>query len=418
METINNKIMIVEEKNEKFNKFTIIAIFLIALYVNNIFNKGIGISFLLLPITLFKFYSSGISRRSIITSTSLIAFSIYYAFANKYYGFSESLIITIGYLVSPIVMFLLGYTILNTENRYKVSLWIMITVPLSTTLFSIFSVFRTRLIYGSLENASPIHAGRSVMSLWGDNFISATGMNTYVSLGIALTPVFFMTNKYLGKKNKAIKIIIMISIISSLYITFILANRTGLLILLLTFISTFFFSEKGSTRKVKNLLSVFSVFIFGYILFSINFLSLKDKWLSSSLGKRTNASLSLGDPRLEAWKKSFIGLFDNPTGGRKTDLTLNYAHNLWLDVGYDAGIIPFILLVLFSVIGIFSVIKFLKCKNPYILNALVVSSFTAILVTCFMEPILQGWFYYFTIFCLYLGIIQKNIFLEKKTRIG
>jgi hypothetical protein len=395
----------------KISKSEILFILIIGLYAANFLNKGIIITFLLMPFILWKVISKKLTKRVIIMSSLLMLFSAYYTLTVKLYGFSNVNIVLGGYFVAPVIFYWAGYTLINKENRIKKSYYLIFTVAISTMLFGIMSIVRTVQIYGSLENASPTFGGRAVMSFWGENFLSATGMNTYVSLGIALTPLLFLKDASI-RKLKTTKILILVISVISLYVSLSLGNRTGLLILGASCVSVFFYATKLTPRKIISMVAVFFFLILGFLMVIGNLFGIKDKWFSTTIGNRMRNFSAVDDPRFTAWGESFTGMFSNPTGGRKTELSLNYAHNLWLDVGYDAGVIPFLLLVLFSLMGLISIRKFIKGNSPTFLKALMITCFTSITVTFFLEPIMQGWFYYFTIFCLFLGLIHKHIYLE------
>ncbi|UAL46803.1 hypothetical protein K7887_18335 [Sutcliffiella horikoshii] len=398
-------------QNSKLSNAEILFIIIVGLYAANFLNKGIVIAFLLLPFILWKIIFKEMTKRLIIMSSLLMLFSAYYAITVKLYGFSDVTLVLGGYLIAPIVFYWTGYAFINNKNPIKKSYCLIFTVAISTMLFAILSIVRTTQIYGSLENASPTYGGRAVMSLWGENFLSATGMNTYVSLGIALTPLLFLRDNNI-KKMKITKLLILAVSAISIYVSLSLGNRTGLLILGASCIAVFFYTTKLTPRKIMSTVIIFFFSILGFLLFIGNIFGVKDKWFSTTIGNRMRNFSAIDDPRFTAWGESFKGMFSYPSGGRKTELSLNYAHNLWLDVGYDAGLIPFVLLVIFSLLGLISLRTFLKSDLPVFLKGLVISCFTAMIVTFLLEPIMQGWFYYFTIFCLFLGLIHKHIYLK------
>lgn len=411
-ESIKSKSIELNNAKSKLSLNSYLLLFFICLYASNFLNKGIMISFILFPIALWMVITKGITKRLFLMSFLLILFSVIYGLTIKEYGFTDSVIVTAGYLIAPITMYLIGYSFIN--GSYKNSYGLLLAVTVSTALFSILSIVRTIQLYGSLQNANPTFGGRAVVSLWGENFLSATGMNTYVSLGLALFPLLFIKDKSI-RSNRTFKLMIFLVFAVSIYVTFSLGNRTGLLIIIASTIMVFLFSTKLTARKILSFVLLMFLFILGALLYMGNTFGVKDKWLNSSIGYRMQHFSALEDPRFMAWGEALVGVFKNPTGGRKTELSLNYAHNLWLDVGHDAGIIPFILLLAFSILGFLSLGKFYKSKQPVMFKALIIASFTAIVITCFLEPIMQGWFYYFTIFCILLGVIHKHIKIASRT---
>ncbi len=81
-------------------------------------------------------------------------------------------------------------------------------------------------------------------------------------------------------------------------------------------------------------------------------------------------------------------LFFHPLGGRAFPISENYAHNLWLDVGYDAGPLPFLLLLAFHAVHLPAVLAVLR-RHPS-LNARLVTAAALVSFgfTAMAEPVL------------------------------
>lgn len=390
----------------------IIILLAIGLYVANFMNKGVYLSFIFLPYLIWHFIYKEHSKRFLVMSSLLFIFSIYYAVTVKLFGYIESWIVFSGYLFSPIAMYFLGYVFIKKNKTEKTTYYMIYVTIVSAALFGALCLYKTITSFGNLEVASRALNGRLVISIWGENLISATGLNTFVSLGIALAPIAFLKKKGV-KHSKLSRFSLIILSLISMYTSIQLGNRTGILILLVSILSVFIYTTKFSLKKSRTLLLMLFLGAVGITVFNLNILGVKDTWESTLLSQRLQESSATDDPRFLAWEEAFWGVFAHPLGGRETHLSLPFAHNLWLDVGYDAGLIPFIILVIFSIMGGFSVKKFLTYDHPVILKGLIISSFTAFLITFFLEPIMQGWFYYFTVFCLFLGIIHKHIYINE-----
>src|SRR5699024_256622 len=101
------------------------------------------------------------------------------------------------------------------------------------------------------------------------------------------------------------------------------------------------------------------------------------------------------------------GLIAHPMGGRETDISLSYAHNLWFDVAYDAGVVPFILLLFFSLLSYLSLVKLSLLDHPSFIKVLFICIYTGFFVIFMTEPIMASTErFYFVIFCLISGITQ------------
>lgn len=81
-------------------------------------------------------------------------------------------------------------------------------------------------------------------------------------------------------------------------------------------------------------------------------------------------------------------LFQHPLGGRAFPISENFAHNLWLDVGYDAGPLPFLLLLAFHAAHLPSILAVLQrhpSLNARLVTAAALASFA---FTAMAEPVL------------------------------
>lgn len=86
---------------------------------------------------------------------------------------------------------------------------------------------------------------------------------------------------------------------------------------------------------------------------------------------------------------------------------LKYAHNMWLDVGKQTGIIPCALLVTFFIINLKNLYKLIKNNEvSNNLKVLLIGVYTAVLLNLFVEPILQGEPLFFIMFCVIMGMID------------
>ncbi|WP_143543632.1 O-antigen ligase family protein [Salinicoccus roseus] len=285
------------------------------------------------------------------------------------------------------------------------------------TFFGFLSVVKTLILYGSMEAASIHFVGRYAVDLWSNEPISATVINLRFSLGLALLPILFLAKDKYTPYVKSIKLISLVCFIASFYSIILLGNRTGIAIAIISFLIVFIISRKISLKKVSNLFVIVMSIILFAILYNNNWLGLKASWQASALSYRLQSNSSLEDPRVNAWIESFLGMFTNPLGGKKSDIGLTYAHNLWLDVGYETGILPFLLLIGFTIIPLTVLITFLKKNHHVIFKGLFLAIFTAFFISFFLEPIIQAWFPYFTIFCFFIGIIQKINLKTKEKKI-
>lgn len=117
------------------------------------------------------------------------------------------------------------------------------------------------------------------------------------------------------------------------------------------------------------------------------------------------------DPRILVYSRALSQMFDFPFGGYRMNLGLAYAHNLWIDVLYAAGLIPFLFLLTYTLKSIINLISILNIDsmNNKDFKIFIFSIFVGYLLNFMVEPILEGVPYMFLSFCLFNGMIRKYL---------
>jgi len=131
----------------------------------------------------------------------------------------------------------------------------------------------------------------------------------------------------------------------------------------------------------------------------------------------TNTSLQEEDSRYLIWKTNLFKLLNNPLGYVNPDSATIYAHNMWLDVGRVTGIIPVFPLLVFTISAVVSISRLVfNLHYATFLRVLIAGFGIAFFSTFFLEPVIEGMFTMFLLFCFYFGIlvgIRKYIPLER-----
>lgn len=378
---------------------------------------GDFIPLFLFPYILLSITKVSFNKSFLLIVGLLISFSLLYSLAIYYYNFASPLSI-LGKLIYPIMFLLLGYNIvsLKYDMKYKIIRHFLLIFIISLSSYGIISLINTLQIYGNIEGVFSALGGRVAVDFWNGNLISATSLNSFLSLGLALLPILFLS----VKKNEVslfMKLLVMIVFTLSLYASLQVSSRTGVLIIGVSIIFHLFYIEKLTKRKVRR----FTYFIISIgaliFLYSLNFFNIKSEITNSYIYERLVTTDLRNDSRINAWGEAFNGLFTYPLGGREATLSLNYAHNIWLDIGYDTGIIPTILFVILSFLVTVELIKFIRTDHPILLKSLVLCMSSAFLVIFLLEPVLQGLGVYFTIFCFLIGAVTKVNHLSKSKNI-
>ncbi|MBO0996446.1 hypothetical protein IOC57_01530 [Bacillus sp. SD075] len=392
-----------EERGKNFFSYKdIIYCFSIAIYCSNFLDIGSYIPIIFLPYITYYIFKNRFNRVFYATSFVLLFFSIIYASMLYFYKFA-TLPAIIGRVYYPICFYILGDMLVKNDYHYKKTFRYFYLIIVSSTMYGFLSLIKTIWLYGDMTSAIESE-GRMVINLWGNNVISATGMNAYISLGLGLLPICFLSDKY---KSQKLKIVSIICFSAAVYTTLNLGNRTGLAIIILSSLMVIVFTGKIGMKKILRLILIIFYLLILYILYIQNFFGVKNAWENTLMYSRFTTSDLGDDPRFTAWKSTFMGLFENPLGGRQTNIEIGYAHNLWLDIGYDVGILPNILLMIFTLISIISVMSFITLEHPMFVKGLIIALYTSFFITFFVEPILQGLVDYFTFFCFVVGAIQR-----------
>ncbi|PGU90689.1 hypothetical protein COD71_21335 [Bacillus cereus] len=399
----------------KGRKIQILYFFALVLYCLNFRGEGIFIPFLLLPFLLIHLIFYRFNIRYFIILGIIIAFSTIFTLTMNSYGYISSSFNFYSYLLYPVCLFMLGELVARKDGLdKKIAYNIIFGIIFSFVLFSFLSLMKTINMYGDMDVAVKALNGRYVLNIWNDSLISATGFNTYLSFGLIMLPICFMSFKEL-RYGKIMKVLCIFSFMVSLYGVITLANRTGFVLILVSLISVSLLV--GKVTYLKIIKWFFGILFVGLLNFLYeNNMSIKYFLLQYPLFSRFNEMNMGSDPRFETWKEALRGLFINPTGGRKTSLSLNYAHNMWLDVGYDVGMLSFCLLCLVTFLALLTLRNFVKSSQPVLLKALIVGLYTAMFLTFMVEPIFQGWFTYFTIFCFIFGLTHGLNFNSRVSR--
>lgn len=390
------------QRKIKSNYFHAILVFTLAsIFFNPFSTAKYGLSFLTIYIIV------KVSKEKILNSILnniqfwiLLFFCVSYAIIQFIYQF-VSINVFINYLLYPLIIYIFGIVIVSRIKNEKQIMHYLYAVILGFSLFGILAVLYSIQIYGT---AVGLEVRTGIIPWTEDVKLSATGIGIYICLGIALSGLLFVkTNVYLKVLNTSIFLL-------SFYSSIILANRTGLIIAVLSVIIIYFTRLK--LNSIKNNIKIVFLFmiqcILIIILFNNNVFNVKMMWLQSNAYKRFNDMGVGNDPRFMAWQEAFYGLFTNPLGGKQAYLSLGYAHNLWLDVGWTTGFLTFLLLVLFTFMTLKDYKKILINDNLSLyIKYLITTMICGFLLTFMVEPVIEANILFFCAFCFISGVLRS-----------
>lgn len=401
--------------NLQYNKNKILSnimIILFSLTFFNFLNRG-SLIFLIgfILYFLFALKKIQIKKETFKEILFIFLFTGSYTFIINLYK-DDGPVLNVSYIFAPIIGFLLTYLYLKNFFKYEIKEKKAILL-INVMIYSFFihgslNIIYHFKIYGNFST-------RNLTDIWTQSSKSGTGQNALFILTTVFMPILLYK---LMKKNLRLKEIIFYGcpILASLYASFTMGNRTYIMILILVTFLTFFIGKIyiKNIKILKIILVIFFILVISLLLYNLNIFGIKE-WLESSFIYQRLTSKEKyyrqKDPRFNLWKKAFDGMFENPFGGYKTNLSVQgykeggYAHNLWLDVGYSTGIIPFIFLVLYTIKSWLNLHIFLKSKYSDEIKITFLALMTCLMLSFFVEPIIEGMFLNFLVFFILNGLI-------------
>ncbi len=275
------------------------------------------------------------------------------------------------------------------------------------TIGFLFSLSPLISVVINLREGGFVQLNREVPLFWDGKETKATLMSAYLTFNMCLPIIYLIKERKIPWLMQSIVgVIFIISLLS----VFRLGSRTQLVICFLSIVLSLLFIIPKQTVKANTKLFLFLLFITALILKFVP-LNLNADYFSV-LGSRLQESgnISSAGGRSALWLQGLENLFTHPLGWQGPNV--RYAHNLWLDVARYAGIIPFGLLLIFTLGSLRNTLKAVrKAPKELLLNTTMLIFTMASMLIFFVEPVMEGLFFLFTVYCLFQGII--NNYLKK-----
>jgi hypothetical protein len=340
----------------------------------------------------------------VIKAMSLVGFVISYYGILYEYDFI-GLLPSVQYAITIVCAYCVGYAVrrLDLPLRALNIVWIFLGIISGFVIFSLLSVLQSIDQMGLLFAL----ANRKAITAWGEDLINAPVLGLFVSLGLCLVPILFWGDSGIKKGHfLLIKLVLVAFGASALYVQFYLRNRTPYIAFLTSiFVSLWlrkFYKKQHNARRLWGIMMV--VFSLGGLaLLSVRLIP--DDAFYVAFGRFSEEGLET--PRYEIWQQMVRHLFDHPWGERKVDLLgLNYVHNLWLDVAYNAGILPLIYLLVFHLSHILNLWILVRSQLPPVIIGVIVCMGVSFFFGFMGEPVLDASVSYFAVSCMLLGTVH------------
>jgi len=384
----------VKNRNKNFLTTEIVLLTLVSIVFSGVLGTiGAYLGILLIPLLFYKTKVLFLIDKNFF----LIAlFTISYTAISSIYGYNSNALGNIFfYSIYPLLFYLTG--------RYFIARW---PIKIYFLLFLTLSSFALPIIIPTIKDIA-INGFLSGTTNSGQelkiNAMSTTGRAAKVSLAVAVFSVILAPKA--NPKERWYKLLFIIMGILGLVTVLHIVNRTGIVIFLVALLLVVL--SNLMKLKFKNifvmlipLTIIVTIFIFPFIEKSGTIEAYMKREQNVEFGANTAGG------RTELWLKGINVLYTHPMGGGGViyGSKRDYAHNLWLDIGGVAGVIPFFTFLALTFINTrksFVLIKSQFYFSPF-LCSLIIAINCGFLLTGFVEPIIEANFWYFCgLFCFW-----------------
>ena len=331
------------------------------------------------------------------------AFFLYALIYGLYYKFSVYSFFT-NSLLLPVLSYVVGYHIILDSKKPYIS---------EKTI---------RMLIGLIVAALFLHGSISIFStsekdleqrlindvVINKNKITATNTAGYLNLMAAM--LFY---GIFMQKNTIKKILVILCCVTAAYCGLLSATRTPVIMFVAVFflclISKILIDKEDRKSNIKILCVTIAVIAALFAMYNANTFKMKENYEQTNMYKRINSDAgtkSSDDTRKARYSEVLASIFENPMGMYSEKY--EYAHNLWLDMGRLTGIIPFFLMIIFSIMSFMNfarVFLYVKLKPPT--KYLIFSVYTVIFLNMFTEPIMEGLPFLCWIYTLLSGMLKS-----------
>jgi hypothetical protein len=298
-------------------------------------------------------------------------------------------------LFLPAVLYIVGKGISAKYQSVDVRIFFMIFTLLFFSIIPIISILDQVIEEGFVGK-------RGLYLIWDKNIIlSSTGLGAYLSINTA--SVALLNAPKSTRFQKKISLLVIIIFFLSIICVFRLGNRTQLLI---SFVAIFF-SYLYNYKRMSTITKFYQFIFFGFIIVYVLYLFVSNSEIvflyQDRIGDSEVGETELGG-RLIRWQLAIESILTDPFGWELS--RFGNSHNLWLDVARVSGIFPLIPLVLFSISSYKLFFKSIKSlKQESFLSTFIFVFFISIVLTFFVEPIMEGMYLLFFVFCMFVGFL-------------
>jgi len=225
---------------------------------------------------------------------------------------------------------------------------------------------------------------------------------TFIAVLLPFVLMYFKTFKKNGFSYLELMLLLGLSLFS-IFLVSEMGRRTTIVLFITIFIYLFFY-KLIENRKQLNL----KIFVLSIVLFigltTIAYYFLQDTSMMERLTRR-----GFHDRRYGFWIQGIYIMLDYPFGGGHDVVMSNFtklAHNTWIGIGKDLGIVPFVLFLCLSFVFIYHIIRILLNKTISVFVKHIIMITSMVLFTILMiESVFNSDKTFFTYTLFLLGVV-------------
>lgn len=305
-----------------------------------------------------------------------------------------------GLIFLPVSSYLVGkwagFGFLNLSNVVNSLFLIGFSVSFHVVISVVFDIYQNG--YANFKREVPL------LGLGGGD-IAATVLGGYLITLNSLASVFLCKNfSPVLLKSKLFYFLCVFYLLIVIIVFLKLGSRTQFFIFIISLTIGYFanFTDRSGIWR-SSWIGIFLVGVF-FVYYSLD----QGFEILAQFQERIGmeeASVSSAGGRADRWIDSLNYVFVHPEGWSLD--AVGYAHNLWLDIARVAGIEAFVFSLFFTLANIITFYCFLLSnRNNRLLLTAFLSVFICYHLLFFVEPIMDGFVFPFSSYCVILGIVS------------
>ncbi len=260
-------------------------------------------------------------------------------------------------------------------------------------------------------NRGETSLGRNTNDIWSKDVRAATGQ-----AALACVPVGWCISSFLNNSGIKKRIPAVVGLVVILMYNLVLSTRTVFLMLLIVAVVAVIYlivAGDKAQKKTYTLLTVLVVLVLVVVGYQANVFNIQDYFEESEFYKRFFAKSSTQDisedSRMDNKLRYFNYMFVYMWGGDYIRRRVGgYAHDLFLDIYNDAGILAFIATIMMVWGSARILLRLLKNKKVrFETRMTMLCIFTAIYMEFMIEPIFAGEPVLLMMFCFLYGVAAR-----------